>query len=126
MGSLTDGAETRVANWLTADSTTAPTAPMKCRLMTANGSDSAAGTEVAGGTYAPQTISFTTSGSVAANDAIVRFEGIANPRTLTGFEVWDSNGTPFRWAWAAFTGGNKTVTDGIVEFAIGELTITVD
>lgn len=126
--SLTDGGESRVANWLTGNTTTAPTLPLKVRLMTTDGSDSVAGTEVAGGTYTPQTVTFgaSSSGAAAASDAIVRFEGIANPRTITGFEIWDSAGTPFRWHWAALTGGSKTVTDGVLEFAVGALTIPVD
>jgi hypothetical protein len=126
--SLTNAAESRVANWLTGNSTTAPTLPLKVRLMTVNGSDSAAGTELTGGTYAPQTVTYGASagGAAGANDAIVRFEGIANPSVIAGFEIWDSAGTPFRWHWAALTGGDKTVTDGVLEFAVGALTIPVD
>jgi hypothetical protein len=51
---LTDAAESRVLNWITGNAgATAPTLPLKMRVMTANGSDSAAGTEATGGSYAP-------------------------------------------------------------------------
>jgi len=126
--SLTNTAESRTINWLTGNPTTAPTLPLKQRLMTANGSDSVNGTEVTGGTYAPQTVTFGASsgGAAGANDALVRFEGITPGTVVTGFEIWDSAGTPFRWHWTAMTGGNVTVADGILEFAIGAVTIPGD
>lgn len=126
--SLPNTAESRVANWLTGNSTTAPTLPLKQRLMTANGSDSANGTEVAGGSYAPQTVAFdaVSNGATPSNNAIVRFEGITPGTVVTGIEIWDSAGTPFRWHWAPTTGGSVTVTDGILEFAIGAVTLPVD
>jgi len=122
--SATDAAESRVLNWLTGNSTTAPTLPLKIRLMTANGSDSAAGTEVAGGSYAPQDFEAdATSSDEAVNNDLIRFEGIANPTTVVGFEVWDSAGTPFRWHYAALD-SPRTVTDGVLEFEAGALGIT--
>ena len=121
MSSLTDAAEGRVSNFVTGNAgATAPTGPLKLRLMTANGSDSAAGTEVAGGSYTPQTVTFT-AGAPTSNDSLVRFEGIANPRTIVGVEVWDSAGTPFRWMWAALS-ESKVITDGVLEFDVAALT----
>lgn len=125
MSDLTDGAETRTIAWLTGQSTTAPTMPYVLRLMTVNGSDSAAGTEVVGGTYARQNITIgAPSGSnptVVSNSALVRFDGLP-ATTVVGVEVWDSNGTPFRWWWKALPGAGRTVLAGdAIEFAIGEL-----
>src|SRR5688500_3363875 len=98
MSDLTDTAETRALAWLLGQSATAPVLPLKMRLMTANGSDSAAGTEVAGGTYTPQTLSLATAaGGASSNDTVVRFEGIPNPTVVTGVEIWDSAGSPVRW-----------------------------
>ena len=121
--SATNAAEARVLAFTTGDTgnATAPTLPLKVRLMTANGSDSAAGTEVAGGSYTPQSAVLSTG----ANVSIIRFEGIANPTTVVGYEIWDSAGTPFRWQWQPLD-ANKTVVDGVLEFAIGALTVTVD
>jgi hypothetical protein len=121
--SLTDAAEARVTAFLTGTSgATAPTLPLKLRLMSANGSDSTPGTQVVGGTYAAQEVDFSAGG----NDAIVRFEGLANPTTVAGGELWDSNGTPFRWQWAALAGGSVSVTDGVLEFPIAAIAVAVD
>lgn len=125
MSSLTDTAETRTLAWLLGQSTTAPTLPLKVRLMTANGSDSSAGTEVAGGTYAPVTLSASTATSGAsANDTILRWEGIPNPTTVVGVEIWDSAGTPVRW-WHGALSASRTVTDGVLEIPVGDLDLTV-
>lgn len=102
---LTDAAEARILNWLTGNSTTALTGPLSIRLMTANGSDSAAGTEVVnagGSTYAPQTVAFPTASGTTqtANSADVVFANMP-ACTVVGCEIWDSAGTPFRWWWGA-------------------------
>ena len=102
---LTDGAEARALNWLTGNATTAPTGPLMVRLMTANGSDSAAGTEVTnsgGSTYTPQSVTFTaaTPGVNSPSSADVVFTNMP-AATIVGVEIWDSAGTPFRWWWGA-------------------------
>jgi hypothetical protein len=100
---LTDGAEARILNWLTGNTTTPPTGPLMARLMTANGSDSAAGTEVAnagGSTYAPQAAAFgsATGTTQTSNTADLVFANMP-ACTVVGLEIWDSAGTPFRWWW---------------------------
>jgi|SRR6185369_4831880 len=112
---LTDVAEARVLNWLTGNTTTAPTLPLSVRLMTANGSDSAAGTEVVnsgGSTYAAQTAAFpsATGTTQTANSADLVFANMP-ACTVVGLEVWDSNGTPVRYWWGPGT-ANKTVNLG--------------
>lgn len=109
---LTDNAESRVLNWLTLNSTTAPTTGLSLRLMTANGSDSAAGTEVTGGSYTAQDIAFGSSsgGAAATNSGDVTFASMP-ACTVVGFEIWDKNGTPFRWWYGAAT-ASKVVNSG--------------
>lgn len=112
---LTDVAEARVLNWLTGNTTTALTGPLMVRLMTANGSDSAAGTEVVnsgGSTYAPQSVAFPAASGTTqtANSADLVFANMP-ACTVVGVEIWDSAGTPFRWWWGAAT-ANKTVNLG--------------
>lgn len=112
---LTDVAEARVLNWLTGNTTTALTGPLNVRLMTANGSDSVAGTEVVnagGSTYAPQSVSFPAASGTTqtANSADLVFANMP-ACTVVGVEIWDSAGTPFRWWWGAAT-ANKTVNLG--------------
>lgn len=126
--SLTNTAESNTLNWLTGNTTVAPVLPLKVRLMTANGTDSVAGTELTGGTYAPQTVTFGASaaGAPAASDALVRFEGITPGADLTGLEIWDSATPPVRWHWASLTGAPVDVVDGILEFAAGAITLPAD
>ena len=126
---LTDAAEARVLNWLTGNSTTALTGPLMVRLMTANGSDSVAGTEVVnsgGSTYAPQSVAFpsATGTTQTANSADLVFANMP-ACTVVGVEVWDSAGTPFRWWWGAAT-ANKTVNLGdTLRILAGALVLTM-
>jgi len=101
------------------------TTPIKLALMTANGTDSAAGTEVTGGSYARQTIAWTaaSSGSIG-NSAIINFTGMP-AATVVGIEIYDSAGTPKRLAYGALT-ANKTVASGdTVQFAAGSITLSL-
>jgi hypothetical protein len=98
---LTDAAESRVLNFVSGNAgATAPTLPLKVRLMTANGSDSAGGTEVVGGTYTPQSFApgAWAAGAPLTNATDIVFTGMP-ACTVRGAEVWDSAGSPFRWAW---------------------------
>lgn len=124
----TDLAEARVLNWLTGNTTTAPTMPYSVRLMTANGSDSAPGTEVVnagGSTYTPQTVAFPAasgSGAPVGNSADVVFTNMP-ACTVVGLELWDAAGTPFRWWWGPAT-ANKTVNLGdTLRIVAGTLTV---
>jgi hypothetical protein len=90
---------------------TATTAPIKVRLMTANGSATAAGTEVTGGSYASQTATFASAASgSAASNATVNFTNMPAV-TVVGVELWDSAGTPLRKWFGALT-ANKTLNSG--------------
>jgi hypothetical protein len=104
--------------------------PANMRLMTTNGSDSSAGTELAtGGGYTNgtgATISFGTaaSGSIASNGA-TSWTNMPSC-TLTGMEEWDSSGTPLRLFWAPWSGGSITVGSGnTFTVASGSLTNTL-
>jgi hypothetical protein len=125
--SLTNVTEGRVLNWLTGNSTTAPTLPLMVRLMTANGNDTSNGIEVVGGSYTPQSVTFGSapSGGPASNTNLIRFDNMPAV-TLTGFEIWDSAGTAIRWHWAAFGSPVVVAAGEPVEFAIGALDMTAD
>jgi hypothetical protein len=122
MSSLTDTAEDRVLNWLTGNAVTAPVLPLKARLVTILGTDAAAGTEVVGGTYTPQTSTFAAAagGTGTTNTGVIRYDGLP-ACTVVGVEVWDSAGVPVRWLHGPLA-ANKTVAAGdSLEFAAGEL-----
>ena len=104
---------------------TAPTGPMRAALVTANGSASAAGTEVTGGSYARQTVAFTAaSAGTTSNNSTVTFSGLP-AATVVGVEVYDSAGTPRRCWWGALT-VSKTVGAGdSITFPPGSLTVSL-
>ncbi|WP_435601339.1 phage tail fiber protein [Streptomyces sp. C10-9-1] len=122
---LTDTAENSTLNWLTGNSTTAPTGQLTVALVTALGSDSAAGTEVTGGSYARQDVDFTTaSGGAASNAADVVFSGMP-AGTVVGLEIWDSAGSPVRW-WHAPLSASKTLEAGDeLRFAAGDIDLSL-
>jgi hypothetical protein len=101
------------------------TGPIKLALVTANGNDASAGTEVTGGSYARQTIAFdaAASGSIA-NNASISFTGMPAV-TVVGIEIYDSAGTPKRLAYGALT-TSRTVTAGdTVQFASSAITLSL-
>ena len=101
------------------------TGPVKLALVTANGNDASAGTEVTGGSYARQTIAFgaASSGQIA-NNASISFTGMP-AATVVGIELYDSAGTPKRLAYGALT-ASRTVTSGdTVQFASGAITLSL-
>lgn len=105
---LTDVAEVRTLDWLTGNTVTAPVLPLKIALVTAAGSDSAAGTEVTGGSYARQNAAFSAAASGAtANTVDIIYTGMP-ACTVVGIEIWDSAGTPVRW-WYAPLAASKTL-----------------
>jgi len=90
---------------------TAPTTPIKVALVTATGTATAAGTEVSGGSYARQTITFAaaSAGSISSNVALTYTNMPAC--TVTGVDEWDSAGTPIR-RWFGALSASKTVNAG--------------
>ena len=122
---LPDIIENQLLDALVGTSAYSVTTPIKLALVTANGSDSAAGTEVTGGSYARQTISFgsASSGSIT-NNASVTFAGMPSC-TVVGIEIYDSAGSPKRLAYGPLT-ASRTVTSGdSVEFATSSVTLSL-
>lgn len=128
MASLTDVAEGRTLAWLIGEDDPAPVPPvlpLMAALTTTESTDSTPGTEVTGGGYERQEITLLRSGSTAANTVTIRWEGLPVPTTVASVEIWDSAETPVRW-WYHTLDEPKEVTDGVLEIAVGDLTLTVD
>lgn len=88
-----------------------PTTPLKARLMTTNGSASAAGTEVTGGSYTAQSVTFgSASAGTAANTTPAVFTGMPAV-TVTGVEIWDTSGSPQRLWWGPLS-ASKALNGG--------------
>ena len=108
---MTNTAENRALDFINGLTATAPTTPLKVALVTANGSDTAAGTEVTGGSYAHQDLSVgAASGGATSNSADLVFTGMP-AATVVGVEIWDSAGTPVR-LWYGALAASRTVSAG--------------
>jgi hypothetical protein len=122
---LPDIIENQLLDALVGTSTYSITGATKLRLMTANGNDASAGTEVTGGSYVAQTIEFdaAASGSIS-NNASISFTGMPAV-TVVGIEIYDSAGSPKRLAYGALT-ASRTVTAGdTVQFASSAITLSL-
>lgn len=125
---LTDTAENLMLDWVNGVGTpTRPTTPLKCALVTANGSDSAAGTEVVAGgnAYARQNVTFSAASSGATSNT-AQLEWLNMPAvTVVGVEVWDSAGTPVR-LWHGALASSKVVNAGDpFRIAAGDLDLSL-
>lgn len=101
------------------------TTPIKLALVTANGNDASAGTEVTGGSYARQTVAWTaaSSGSIQ-NSAAINFAAMPTC-TVVGIEVFDSAGSPKRLMYGTLA-VSKSVTSGdTLQFAAGSITLSL-
>lgn len=104
---------------------TATVTPLKLALMSVVGTNTVAGTEVTGGSYARQSIAFSAAAAGAtSNSGAVTFSNMPAV-TTNGIELDDNSGTPKRkWlgnlAAAKTTGAGDTLT-----FAIGSVTVSM-
>ena len=105
------------------------TAPVKARLMTANGSDSSNGTELGtsqGYTALGQTITFgsAASGGSIANTAACTWTNMP-ASTIVGLELWSSDGTPKRLWYGALAASKSPASGDTFDFAIGAVVCTI-
>lgn len=122
---LSNTAENRVVDWLFGLPATPVTTPLKVALVTAAGSDTAAGTEVTGGSYTRKniTVSAAVSGGTS-NSADLLWTGMP-ACTVVGWEVWDNAGTPVRIWWGAITEGSRVCVAGDeLRISAGGLTLS--
>ena len=104
---------------------TRPTTPLKVALVTANGSDTAAGTEVTGGSYARQSLSVAAaSAGATSNSADLVFTGMP-AATVVGVEVWDSAGAPVRLWYGALAVSRTVAAGDELRITAGSLTLAL-
>lgn len=122
---LTDTAENKMLDALVGTASYSANTPIKLALVTANGSDATAGTEVSGGSYARQTIAFgaAASGSIS-NSGTVSFTGMPTC-TVVGIELWDSAGTPVRLAYGSLTTSKSLTSGDTLEFSAASITLSL-
>lgn len=102
--------------------------PLKCRLMTAVGTVTTAGTEVAtGASYvagtglSPATMAAAAAGSAASSVALTQ-TNMPAVTSITAIELWDSAGTPVRKWWGLLTTAKTTNLGDTFTIAAGSLT----
>lgn len=106
----------------------ATTTPTKIRLMTAVGSATTNGTELAtsGGYTAGSAggISVTWAAAASGSDATSAIASVTNmpATTINGIEIWDSNATPKRQELGSLTTPRTTASGDTLSFASGAIT----
>jgi hypothetical protein len=109
---------------------TPPTTPLTCRLMTANGTNTSNGTELAtsggytSGTGAPTVTFAAASGGSKASNAAVTVTNMP-ATTVNGVELWDSEGSPIRLWWGPLTAAKTTNSGDTFTIASGSLTLAM-
>jgi hypothetical protein len=109
----------------------APTTPLKLRLDTAVGSETAGGTEqgtsagyTAGGLTlgaSPFSVPTYSAGSASNSNANVVTWTNMPATTITSCEIWDSAGSPLRWFWGTLTSSVTTNLGDTLSFAAGSI-----
>ena len=120
---LTDVVENELLDALVGNASYTVATPIKLALVTANGSDSAGGTEVAGGSYARQNIAFdAASAGQIASAGTVSF-GNMPTTTVVGIELWDSAGK--RLAYGPLTVPKSLTSGDTLQFTAASVTMTL-
>jgi len=119
--------ETTVLTWVfTTSSATRPT-EWHIALYTASPSDPGGGTEVSGGGYARQSVTFTVSGNTASNTAAIEWPvATAGYGTVTDVGVFDAASGGNLIAYAALTTSKAIDTGDVFRLPAGDLDVTLD
>jgi len=125
--SFSDTFETTVLTWVfTTSSATRPT-EWHIALYTASPSDPGGGTEVSGGAYARQAVTFTVSGNTASNTAAIEWPvATAAYGTVTDVGVFDASTGGNLIAYAALTTSKAIDTGDVFRLPAGDLDVTLD
>jgi hypothetical protein len=109
------------------------TPPFHLRLMSAQGTNTAAGTEAVAGSspgYTAGGVSFgssafgTPSAGQSTNNNSISWSATGSWQTITSIEIWDIAATPLRYLQGALTSSITGVANGdTVQFAVGSITI---
>lgn len=125
--SLSDTFETRVLQWLlTTGSPVRPTA-WHVGLFTAAPGEAGGGTEVSGGSYARQSVTFSVTGNTASNTADLDFPvATGDWGTITHVGIFDASTSGNLIAYAAVDTAKTINTGDILTIPLGDLDVTLD
>jgi len=130
MAALSDVAEKLLLDWLmTTGTATRPTA-WYVALYTLAPSDSGGGTEVSGGGYARQSVTFdaaATPGGTTSNNNVVQFTASgANYGTVTHIGIHSASSGSGNLLWHGAMTASRVVNDGdTLEFSVGNIDLTI-
>lgn len=94
-------------------------------LVTANGDDATAGTEVAGGSYARQTLSVAAAvNGATSNSADLVWAGMP-AATVVGVEIWDDAGSPVRLWYGPLTEPRTVAVGDELRLTAGSLVLSI-
>lgn len=119
--------ETRVLTWVfTNSSATRPTAWFVA-LYTGAPNDAGGGTEVSGGAYARQAVTFSVSGDTATNTGAIEYPtATAGYGTVTHVGIFDASTGGNLIAYAALTASKTIETGDVLRLPAGDLDVTLD
>jgi hypothetical protein len=125
--SLTNAFETTTLTWLfTTGSATRPTA-WYLGLFTSDPGEGGAGTEVSGGGYSREAVTFTVSGNTATNSGAIEWgAATASWGTVTHIAIMDAASGGNMIASNALTTSKAIGIDDIIRVPAGDLDITLD
>lgn len=125
---FTDFLENELLDHVFRNASYTPPTTVYVALTTTTPTDSAAGTEVSGNNYARTAATFgAASGGAISNSGAVTFPTPSGSwGTITHFEIWDASTNGNRLAWGALSQSESPINGNTVEFATGELDITLN
>ena len=125
--SFSDTFETTVLTWVFTNSAATRPTEWHIALYTASPSDPGGGTEVSGGGYARQAVTFTVSGNTASNTAAIEWPvATAGYGTVTDVGVFDAASGGNLIAYAALTTSKAIDTGDVFRLPAGDLDVTLD
>ena len=119
--------ETNVLTWtFTSGSVTRPTA-WYLGLFTAAPGEAGGGTEVSGGSYVREAVTFSVTGDTATNTAAVEWPVATSTwGTITHIAVYDASSGGNQIAYAALTNAKTIASGDVLRVPANELDITLD
>jgi hypothetical protein len=127
--SLTNDFETSVLTWLLTASSPSPARPTAwyIGLFTAAPGESGGGTEVSGGSYVREAVTFTVSGDTASNNAAIEWPTATGDwGTISHIAVFDAATSGNMLVYGALTAAKAIDTGDVFRIPSGDLDITLN
>jgi len=125
--SFSNNLETKILQYVFAETAYTQVTNHRLALFTATPTESGGGTEVSGGAYARQSVTFTVAGNTASNNAAVEYPtATADWGTITHVGVYDATTGGSLMAYAALSSSKSIETSDVFRVPSGDLDITLN